>query len=350
MRKVMVLLLAAVMLLGGCAAPAPKLERYTYSFYDTFDTVVILTGYAPDQATFDHAAEVCEREFRRYHEMFTAYRHSENVNNVWELNEAAWKAPMQVEPEMMELLQLCMDQYAISTAVNPAMGRVLRLWHTAREDAEIDPYTAYIPGMEALREANEHTAITDLILDPDAMTVYYADPLLRLDLGAVAKGFAAGKVAEKVAEIVPVFSINAGGNIVLGKKYNDGGWKIGIQHPDAALFTDENQYICTLQAENCAVVTSGDYQRYFYAEGRAWHHLIDPETLLPAEHCRSVTIVAPTSALADWYSTAAFILPYEESRALIGSREGIEALWYLPDGTVEMTDGFAKLMLPDEAK
>ena len=344
MRK-WILLLLTLLLLSGCSAP--QMTRYTHSFYDTFDTVIILTGYTTDEAVFEKAAALCESEFRRYHEMFDPYRHSDRVNNVWQLNEGAWKAPMKIEPEMMELLLLCKDQYPVSDAVNPAMGRVLRLWHTARDNAEIDPYTAAIPDIQALRDAAEHASIDDLILDADAMTVYYADPLLRLDLGAVAKGFAAEKVAAEISEIMPVFSINAGGNIIVGEKYREGGWKIGIQHPDAALFTDENQYICTMQAEKCAVVTSGDYQRYFYAEGKAWHHLIDPETLMPAEHCRAVTIAAPSSALADWYSTAAFILPYDESRALVEAQQGIEALWYLTDGTVEMTDGFAKLLLQE---
>ena len=155
MRKWILLLMMPVllMLLGGCSAP--EMTRYTHSFYDTFDTVIILTGYTTDEAVFEKAAALCENEFRRYHEMFDPYRHSDTVNNVWQLNEGAWKAPMSVEPEMMELLLLCKNQYALSNAVNPAMGRVLRLWHTARDDAEIDPYTAAIPNIQVLRDAAE---------------------------------------------------------------------------------------------------------------------------------------------------------------------------------------------------
>ena len=62
---------------------------------------------------------------------------------------------------------------------------------------------------------------------------------------------------------------------------------------------------------------------------------------MPADHVRAVTIIAPDSSLADWLSTAAFVLPYEESRAMIDALSDVEALWYLPDGTVYMTEGFA---------
>ena len=345
MRRALALLLVlCLFVLTGCSGK--ELTRYTHSFFGTFDTFIVLNGYADSQETFDKAAKLCESEFRRYHELFTAYNHSETVENIFNLNEKAWQAPVQVSAEMMELLSFCKSQAEISPVVNPAMGRVLRLWHNARSDADFDPYNAAIPAMEALEEANEHTDLDDLILDEENMTVFFADEKLRLDLGAIAKGYAAEKVAEKVADIIPVFSLNAGGNIVAGKSVDGKGWKVGVQHPDKALISDDNTYLCTLQAENCAIVTSGDYQRYFWADGQRWHHLIDPETLLPANRCRAVTIIAPTSTLADWLSTAAFVLPYEQARALV-EQSGAQALWYLPDGAVEMTEGFEKLLTSD---
>lgn len=349
MRRILALmLLFCLLFLSGCA-PEKQLTRYTHTFYDTFDTVVIFVGYAESEETFNKAAELCESEFRRYHNMFNAYRHASDTANIWYLNENAWKQPVQVHPDMMELLLFCKEQAAVSNTVNPAMGRVLRLWHNAREDAESDPFNTSIPELQKLQEAALHTSLDDLVLDEQTMTVWYDDTLLRLDLGAVAKGYAAGKVAEQIAKIMPVFSINAGGNIVMGNSYRQEGWKVGIQNPNAALFISDNPYLCTLKAENCSIVTSGDYQRYFYADGKAWHHLIDPETLMPAEYYRAVTIVAPTSSLADWYSTAVFLLPYEESRALVESAEGVEALWLFADGTMQTTQGF-EAMIVEETK
>lgn len=351
MRRLIPALLAVVMavVMTACSAQKP-LTRYTYTFYDTFDTVVILVGYAEDEETFNRAAAVCEAEFVRMHGLYNPYLHANGTNNVWTLNEKAWKQPMVVDADIMNLLLLCKEWAGMSPVVNPAMGRVLRLWHNARDNAESEPWNAAIPSADDLTAAAEHTSLDDLVLDPAAMTVWYDDPLLRLDLGAVAKGYAAGKAGEKVAEIMPVYSINAGGNIVMGESYKAEGWKVGVQDPDAALFISDDPYVCTLQAKNCAIVTSGDYQRFFYADGVAYHHLIDPETNMPAKHYRAVTIVAPDSALADWYSTAAFLLPPDESRALIAAGNGVEAMWIHPDGTVEMTDGFKAMVVTETAE
>ena len=91
-------------------------------------------------------------------------------------------------------------------------------------------------------------------------------------------------------------------------------------------------------------MTSGDYQRYYEVNGQRYHHLIDPKTLQPASHMRSVSIIHPDSGLADFLSTTAFMLPYEESRALIDSIPEAEAAWLLADGTEYWTAGFAQLM------
>ena len=124
--------------------------------------------------------------------------------------------------------------------------------------------------------------------------------------------------------------------MVCGGKPLDGRdfWVVGVEDLDGVSTRE------TLGATNLSVVTSGDYQRYYTVDGVNYHHLIDPETLYPAAHMHAVTILHPDSALGDFLSTTAFLLPYEESRALIESIPDAEAMWTLMDGTEEMTDGF----------
>ena len=343
-RLILIPLLAAIML---CALIIPGLslaepQRYTYTFYGTFDTVMTLIGYADSQEQFDKAAALCESEFKRLDALYTPYLHSADGSNLWSLNNGAWKEPMKVDPDLFNLLLFCKKlQERFPGAVNVAMGRVLTLWHNARMAAEEDPLSAALPDPEALAEAAEHCDISDLVLDEEAGTVFYRDPKLRLDLGAVAKGYAAGLVEKKLAELLPSFCLNAGGNIVLhGAPFNSRkAWRTGIQNPDSLLYGDSTT-LGTLDRTDGCIVTSGDYQRYFTVDGVRYHHIIDPKTLQPARNVRAVTVICDDSGLADFLSTTCFILPYEESRDLVLSLDGVEALWVLPDGMIIQTAGF----------
>ena len=92
------------------------------------------------------------------------------------------------------------------------------------------------------------------------------------------------------------------------------------------------------------LVTSGSYQRYYTVDGRDYHHIIDPDTLMPADYFVSVTVLADDSGKADALSTALFNLPYEAGKELAESLDGVEAFWVEPDGTEHCTDGFQAVM------
>ena len=131
-----------------------------------------------------------------------------------------------------------------------------------------------------------------------------------------------------------------GGNVRMGNPPADGRakWGVGIQDPDGAVL-GLSDIVETLYLTGCSVVTSGDYQRYYVVDGQRYHHLIDPDTLMPDTDFRSVSIITEDSGYADLLSTAAFLMPYEESRAFIDSLDGVEAIWLFPDGSKKMTFG-----------
>lgn len=347
MKKRLLSCLAATMILLVCASCSAQTtaqaatEKRSMYFFGTFDTMITIIGYAPSQEAFDAVTARAQERFTQLHQIFDQYNEYEGISNLYVVNRDAAQAPVTVPEELMALLVYAKQKQAeLHDTVNIAMGSVLSLWHDARENAETDPEHAALPDMDALKAAAEHTSIDDVVLDEANRTVFFADPLLKLDLGAVAKGYATELVAqEMLASEMPNFIINAGGNVRVGQPPLDGRktWGISIQDPNASA-TAVDQSMETLYLNNLSVVTSGDYQRYYFVDGVRMHHIISPKTLMPATENRSVTIVTESSELADILSTAVFMMPYEEGRAFVDALPGVEAMWMTENGDIYLTD------------
>lgn len=342
--------LALLLFLSGCSrAPRSEYHKYSNSFFDTFDTMVQVVGYAKSEEEFNRYFEKSHTRFQRLHRLYDIYNNYEGINNIKTINDNAGIKPVKVDKEIIDLILFAKDWYARTGGrTNIALGPVLRIWHDYRTEGIDDPQNAKLPPLDDLREAAKHTDINKVIVDTKNSTVYLADPKMSLDVGAVAKGFAAEIVAQEIiAEGMTSGIISAGGNVRAFGKPLDGvreRWGIGIQDPNKSIVSDNPTILDTVFVNDASVVSSGDYQRYYIVDGKVYHHLIDPATLMPATYYRAVTVVTPNSGLADFLSTTAFLMPYEESRALIESLDGVEALWVMPDGKVEVTDGMKKML------
>ncbi|NLX82448.1 MAG: FAD:protein FMN transferase [Clostridiales bacterium] len=313
-------------------------------FFGTFDTAITIIGFAESKTVFDELTAKAEQMFNEYHRQFNQYYPYEGLHNLYYLNNNAGKAPVVVQKELFDLLSWCKtNQPKTKGRVNIALGTVLSLWHDERENAEMHPDRAKLPEMEHLLEAAKHTNFDDVVLDQDKQTVFYADPLLKLDLGAVAKGYATELVSQYLLHSpMPNFIVNAGGNVRAGLPPLDGrdAWGIGIQDPDVSLvLPGGNDIIDVLYLSDMSSVTSGDYQRYFTVDGVRYHHLVAPDTLMPPSYIRSVTIITQDSGIADLLSTAVFLMPFEEGYAFVESLPDVEALWVLNDRSIKMTKG-----------
>lgn len=334
----------AALLLWAALVPcaAAESKRYETSFLDVFDTFSQVVVYADTQEAAQEILQTVHDELKVYHRLFDIYQAYEGVNNLYTVNQNAGIAPVAVEQPLYDLLTFGKEIYAQTGGkTNIALGSVLSIWHEYREAGLDDPDNAKLPPMEDLQAAAQHMDINNLILDAENRTVYFADPEMKLDVGAVAKGYATELVAQTLlASDMPSFIISAGGNVRMGNPPADGRakWGVGIQDPDGAVL-GLSDIVETLYLTGCSVVTSGDYQRYYVVDGQRYHHLIDPDTLMPDTDFRSVSIITEDSGYADLLSTAAFLMPYEESRAFIDSLDGVEAIWLFPDGSKKMTFG-----------
>lgn len=332
MRRLMAMLLAVCVLLAGCVAEnGPK--KYEKAYFTAFDTYTTITGYAASQQEWDQVADALYDKLWQYHQLFDIYKEYDGINNLKTVNDHAGIAPVQVDGRIIALLLDCREFYEASGGlVNVAMGSVLRLWHDSRAAGLVDPENACLPDAAALTEAAKHTSWDGVIIDEEQATVYLADPAMSLDVGAVAKGWATQRVAEEAPSGV---LLNVGGNIcATGPKPDGDAWNVGVQDPD-----DSSRYLCSRKIETGSMVTSGDYQRFYTVEGTKYHHIIDPETGYPAIYWRSVTVVCANSGVADMLSTALFLLPLEEGKALL-AKYGAEAIWVDVQGRMFQTDGF----------
>lgn len=343
------ILLAAVVITGCQTALKEEVKtKYQDTFFEYFDTVTTVIGYTDSQEEFDEYFAEIKGEFKRLHELFDIYNNYEGVNNLKTINDNAGKEPVKVDQTIIDLLKFSKEWYGKTNGkANIAMGAVLRIWSQYREDAEYDPNQAEIPPMALLEEKNAHTDINQVIIDEAAGTVYLEDPMMSLDVGAVAKGYSAEYVADKMREKgFTSLIISAGGNVKALDKPLDGirdRWGIGIQNPDENIFTGAAS-LDTVFANNIAVVTSGDYQRFYVVDGKKYHHLIDAATLMPGTQFKAVTVVMEDSGLADFMSTTLFLSTIEQGKEMLSKIEGAHALWVTHDNEVILSDGFSAIL------
>ena len=346
MKKMIAFVLTLAMIVGllvGCAVPnmgqknETNKKQYQATFLTLFDTVTTVIGYAETEEEFGKITDTIYAELEKYHKLFDIYNDYE-VSNIKTINDQAGIAPVKVDREIIELLLDCKEYYNVTQGkVNAALGSVLYLWHEAREEGVNDPVNASLPDASALEEAAAHCNMDDVIIDEAASTVYIKDPKLRLDVGAIAKGWATERVCQGAPEGLLV---SVGGNVrATGPKPENIPWVVGIQSP----WGDNSEYVHTLYVNRESVVTSGDYQRYYTVDGEIYHHLIDPETLYPGKQWKAVSVVCEDSGLADALSTALFLMSKEDGQKLLDEYDAY-ACWIASEEEIHYSTGFETLI------
>ncbi len=336
------ILIISLVFFTGCEQPKEKFTDYSFDFFDTASTII---GYETDERTFKDNCVKIKSWLLEYHQLYDIYNSYNGITNLYSLNKNTGKAT-KTDPKIIDLLQYAKELYNNTDGkLNIALGSVLSVWHDYRNYGMKHPEEAELPPRNQLQNAASHTDINNVVIDPQNNTILITDSKLSLDVGAIAKGYAAQKVAEQMEQSgMSGYLLNLGGNVkIVGQRDDGEKWKVGIENPDRTIDT---AYAEEMELDNnLSLVTSGSYQRFYTVNGNNYHHIIDPETLQPAKYFTSVSVLCEDSALADGLSTALFCLNYESGKELLSENfknTDIKVLWITDDGQKFYYGGFEK--------
>lgn len=285
-------------------------------------TVVEISAHGADPGRLEAAVSAAFEEIARIEKLMHP---SGDGSDVARLSAAQQGA--EVAPETAEVIALGLQvAQASGGAFDMGLGQLKKLWG-------IESEAPRVPAPEEIRLALAGTGPASLQLD--SRRVKKAAATLAVDLGAIAKGYAIDRAVGILRHAgIESASVNAGGDIRLIGSRDGRPWRIGIQHPRKT-----ERQLAILELADVAVVTSGDYERFFEEDGVRYHHIFDPRSGYPAGLCQSVTVVAPSAALADALSTAVFVLGPEAGLALLRHFPQADALIVAADGTTRATPG-----------
>lgn len=320
MKKIIISILA-ILLLTGCQTQEKELKQYTKRTLTAgFDTEVVLIGYAYSEEEFDGYFQLLREEFLHYNEIFDHFKDYEGVNNIKTINDQAGIMPVEVDPDIIELIEFTQNYDEFNDQkFDMTFGAVLEIWHAYREAGMLnnqEDLPGKVPSITLLEEAKELTGYDLLEINKEDSTVFLTKEGASLDLGAIAKGWVTEQVAVTLEEAgLTHGAINAGGNVRTINGKPDGPWRIGVARPSSLNASSVDTI--TLDG-SISMVTSGDYQRFYTDEnGTIYHHLVDPVTLMPSNYHRSVTIITKDSGLADLFSTIFYLHDYQSGLELL---------------------------------
>ena len=324
-RWISFLLAFSFLCLAGCGAPTVG-DVGTSGQIFAMDTVMNLTLFG-DRA--QGALESARTEINRLEQLLSRTREESQISM---LNAHAGDGvEISVESDLAGLLAFAKSVHqALPGCFDITIAPVMDAWGFTK-----DAYR--VPGEEELAELLELVNSEDLLVDEQASTARLARSGMELDLGALAKGFAAGRVQAAIqAEGITCAMLVLGGNITaLGSKEDGSPWRVAVKNPQ-----DTGTYVGVHSLTDATASTSGGYERYFEEDGVRYHHIIDPKTGAPAQSgLLSVSVISPDPLLADALSTALFVAGEEEALDYWRQSEDFELVLCTQDNRVVVTQG-----------
>jgi FAD:protein FMN transferase len=300
------LVLSLVLALGGVlaalrAAPPPaetgkELLRLESSV-DAMGSTYTMALYGTDQARLRVAAEEAAEEVRRLDHMLSNYLPTSEWS---EVNRDAAKGPVRVPPELFDLLTDCVTYSSASEgAFDITVGPLMKVWGFYKG-------TGRLPHRAEIRGALASVGYKNIVLDPGNHTVRFAHQGVEMDPGGIGKGYAVDRMVEVIRRNgIDTGLVSASGSSIyaLGAPPSEArGWKVGIKNPQNPSKTVEDVYL-----KDESMSTSGNYEKFFFAEGRMWSHIMDPRTGYPAEGVLSASVITPRTIDSEAWTKPVYI-------------------------------------------
>ena len=324
MKKVLCILVLIIFVIGTFIFTKKPLKEYSKNFFymDTIISIKFKTNKTNIDEIFNNIDKIYGKyqELTNYHDSnSTIYYINNNDDNIDEIS---------IDKDLYEMLKLSLVwKEKSNNKFNINLGKVLEVWSYCRDNKKEPPSKEYLSSV--------YNSINDIIL-LENNTIKNTNP--SIDLGAISKGYASEKVSDYLESInIKDYIINAGGNVIVGTPSNKPKYSIGIKDPK-----EPNSLFKTVYGKNISIVTSGSYERFYEYDDIRYSHIIDPDTLYPANNFQSVTVISNSSTLSDILSTTLFILPLEDGLKIVEDMDNVEVIYYIDSDNIVTSKGFNK--------
>ena len=325
-----VILLVVVIACFICSFLIKETKEYTSDLF-YMDTYINIRFYTSDSKKATVALEETEQIYSDYHKLSDRYNAYDNITNLYTiLHNKSNDEYLEIDSRLYDMISYGLEWKEKSNGkFDVSIGNVIDIWKNYRDIG------VGIPNDDELKIAKLNTISNIELKDNNLILNNHPN----IDLGAIAKGTATEEVGKYLESIgINKYIINAGGSVKVGKHYNNSKYSIGIENPDS----NGTDIYKVVYGNNISVVTSGGYLRFYEYNGKKYHHIIDPDTLMPPTYSKSVTVVCNDSKLGDVLSTILYLLPIDEAKAYLKNFDNVEAIWYTNDNKIITTEGFYK--------
>lgn len=334
-KQIGISLMLLMLIIAGCSKNADSSSDASSLISNPYSETEFLLGTVITIKVYDKDKEsALDKVFDRIEVLEQQMTANEAGSEVAEINEQAGKGPVEVSEDVWQVIKQGKDYSELAEgSFDIAVGPLTSLWNIGMDDARK-------PLQEEIDDILPLIDYEKIELDEAEQSVMLTESSMRLDLGAIAKGYIVDEVIELLEEEgVTTAVVDLGGNIyVMGNQTSGDPWVVGVQNP----FLPMGETVGRLTASNQSIVTSGIYERFLEVEGEIYHHLLNPQTGYPFEgELASVSVISEHSIDGDALSTLLYSKGLEEGLDFIQQMQDAEAIFVTKDKNVYITDGLA---------